>query len=90
MAYWLVQAFAGDVEAAGALVADGAAWVGLGDTPDDFVEGSGPYQASEIEIACTSDETVVLCDVTWSDLWIDATPTSSTAGSGFRLRLPMV
>jgi hypothetical protein len=74
MAYWLVQAFAGDVEAAGAVVADGAAWVGLGDTPDDFVEGSGPYEASEIEIACTSDETVVLCDLTWTDLWIEPNP----------------
>jgi inosine-uridine nucleoside N-ribohydrolase len=80
MAYWLVQAFAGDVEAAGAVVADGAAWVGLGATPDDFVEGSGPYEASEIEIACTSDETVVLCDVTWTDLWIEPNPDVERGG----------
>ena len=80
LAYWLVQGFRGEVGKAAAVVADGADWVGFGSSPDVFVEGSAPYEAFEIETACTSDEVVVLCDVAWNDRWIDPNPNLERGG----------
>jgi hypothetical protein len=54
--------------------------VGLGGSPDAFVEGSAPYEASEIEMACTSDEMLVMCEVTWNDKWIEPNPDMERGG----------
>lgn len=88
LAFWLVEAFAGEVDGAASVVADDAPWAGLGDSADGFVEGSAPYGASEIKMACSSDETVVRCDVTWNDLWIDANP--DLERSGLRVQVEVI
>jgi inosine-uridine nucleoside N-ribohydrolase len=80
LAYWLVHGLRGEVARASAVVAEGAAWVGLGGSPDAFVEGSAPYEASEIEMACTSDEMLVMCEVTWNDKWIEPNPDMERGG----------
>ncbi|MEA2057103.1 MAG: nucleoside hydrolase [Actinomycetota bacterium] len=74
LAFWLIRALAGDVEAAASVVAADAPWVGLGSSSDVFVEGSGPYEAFDFALACTSDGALTSCDLEWSDLWIAANP----------------
>ena len=74
LAFWLVRAFTGDAMAAASVVAADAPWVGFGSSPDVFVEGSEPYEAFEIALACTSDDTLASCDVEWNDLWVGANP----------------
>ena len=74
LAFWLVQGVKGDVEAAAAVVAPDAPWVGFFASADSFVEGSQPYESFDIEIVCSSNEAKALCDMTWNDLWISAIP----------------
>lgn len=74
LAFWLVRALAGDVEAAASVVAADAPWVGFGSSPDVFVEGSEPYEAFDFTLACTSDDALASCDLEWNDLWIAANP----------------
>ena len=74
LAFWLVRAFAGDAMAAASVVAADAPWVGFGSSPDVFIEGSEPYEAFEIALACTSGDTLASCDLEWNDLWISANP----------------
>lgn len=74
LAFWLVRALAGDVESAATVVAPAAPWVGLGDSPDAFIAGSKPYGAFDMQLACSSAESLALCNVTWNDLWMDANP----------------
>ncbi len=72
--YWLAEAFAGNVETAADVVAPGATWSGLGESPDVFVEGSLPYAASAVDVTCTSGDVLTVCEVTWNDVWISANP----------------
>lgn len=74
LAFWLVSGLRGDVEVAASVVAPDAPWVGFFNSPDSFVEGSEPYSVSDIELACTSDDTLALCEVKWNDTWISAIP----------------
>jgi pyrimidine-specific ribonucleoside hydrolase len=74
LAYWLVKSLAGEAEQASTVVAAGAPGVGLGESPDSFVEGSEPYGTFETQLACTSAGNHALCNTTWNDLWIDANP----------------
>lgn len=74
LAFWLVKGLKGDVEAAASVVAPSARWVGIGASPDIFVEGSQPFKTFDLEIRCTSDQALALCDVTWNDTWISANP----------------
>ena len=80
LAFWMVGALKGEVDAAASVVTPGAPWVGFGDSPDVFVEGSEPYDVFEFDLTCTSHETVALCDVTWNDLWISANPDLERGG----------
>ena len=80
LAFWLVKGLRGEAEAAASAIAPGAPWVGLGDSPDVFVEGSEPFDVFDIEMACTSDEALALCDLTWNDLWISANPDLERGG----------
>ncbi len=73
LAYWLDRAIRGD-EAAGSVVAPDAPWVGLGASPDVFVEGSAPYEGADVELACSSSGGVAACDLTWTDRWIIPNP----------------
>jgi len=71
---WINAAFAGDVDAAAEFLADDVEWIGLGDSPEVFAEGSKPF-ASQIEsVKCNEDVTLPTCDVAWTDRWIDAVP----------------
>jgi inosine-uridine nucleoside N-ribohydrolase len=72
LAFWLVAALSGATDAAGSVVAADAPWPGLGNSPDAFVSGSAPYEASDTELACTAAGQVALCSATWTDLWIAA------------------
>ena len=74
LAFWLVNAFGGEVDAASTVVAADAPWVGLAASADAFVEGSAPFAASDIEMACASADGVALCHAVWNDLWIEAIP----------------
>ncbi len=74
LAFWLVAGLGGDVETAASVVNTDAPWPGLGDSPDAFVAGSAPYEAFDIELACSAAGQLALCSATWNDLWIDAHP----------------
>jgi pyrimidine-specific ribonucleoside hydrolase len=74
LAYWLHHALRGDVDEAASVVAPGAVWVGLGNSPDSFVNGSAPYEASDIDLVCTATQAVAWCDVQWTDIWVAAIP----------------
>jgi hypothetical protein len=74
LAGWINAAFIGDVDAAAEFLADDVAWIGLGESPDVFAEGSIPF-ASQIEsVDCSDSGELTTCDATWSDLWVDAIP----------------
>lgn len=71
---WIDAAFAGEVDAAAEFLADDVTWIGLGDSPDVFAEGSRPF-ASQIEsVECSNTGVLHACDVVWTDRWIDANP----------------
>jgi hypothetical protein len=71
---WIDAAFVGDVDAAGEFLADDVDWIGLGESPDVFAEGSRPF-ASQIEsVECDDSAVIPTCDVVWTDRWIDAIP----------------
>jgi inosine-uridine nucleoside N-ribohydrolase len=74
LAYWLIQGMKGQVETAASVVAPNAAWIEFGATPDTYVEGTQPFGSFDLEVACTSDQTLAFCDVAWNDLWIAAVP----------------
>ncbi len=72
---WADAAMVGDVDAAQSYIAGGdIPWIGLGDSPEAFAAGAGPYEATNIFIECRTDHTLGRCDTWWSDLWIDAIP----------------
>jgi hypothetical protein len=71
---WINAAFVGDVDAAAEFLADDVDWIGLGESPDVFAEGSRPF-ASQIEsVECDDSAVIPTCDVVWTDRWIDAIP----------------
>ena len=71
---WINAAFVGDVDAAAEFLADDVEWIGLGESPAVFAEGSRPF-ASQIEsVECNDSAAIPTCDVVWTDLWIDAIP----------------
>jgi hypothetical protein len=71
---WIDAAFVGDVDAAGEFLADDVEWIGLGESPDVFAEGSRPF-ASQIEsIECNDNTLIPTCDAVWTDRWIEAIP----------------
>lgn len=74
LAFWLARGLGGEVESAASVVATGAPWVGLGESPDVFVAGSGPYGAFDVGMACSSAGQLALCNATWNDLWLEANP----------------
>jgi hypothetical protein len=72
---WADAAMVGDVASAQSYIADGdIPWIGLGDSPEAFVAGAGPYEATNIFIECRTDHTLGRCETWWSDLWIDGIP----------------
>jgi hypothetical protein len=69
---WMNAAFVGDVDAAAEFLADDVEWIGLGESPDVFAEGSRPF-ASQIEsIECNDNTVIPTCDAVWTDRWVDA------------------
>jgi hypothetical protein len=71
---WINAAFVGDVDAAAEFLADDVEWIGLGESPAVFAEGSRPF-ASQIEsVECDDSAVIPTCDVVWTDRWIDAIP----------------
>ncbi|MDJ0925099.1 MAG: nucleoside hydrolase [Acidimicrobiia bacterium] len=74
LGFWMVAALKGDVAVAESVVAPDAPWGGLGDSPEVFVAGSGPYEAFDISTSCTSADRTALCSAAWNDLWLDANP----------------
>lgn len=70
---WADAAMAGDVDTAQSYIADGdIPWIGLGDSPEAFAAGTGPYEATNIFIECRSNHALGRCEAWWSDLWIEA------------------
>jgi len=80
VAYWLDHALMGNLDEAASVVAGDALWVGLGSSPDAFVAGSAPYEATDVEFACTLTSTVAWCNVQWTDRWIAAIPELEVGG----------
>ena len=74
LGFWLAHALQGASVPAASVVAPGAPWVGLGDSPDVFVAGSAPYAAYDTNLSCSSATETALCTATWNDLWIVANP----------------
>lgn len=74
LAGWISAAFVGDVDTASEFLGDDVAWIGLGDSPDVFAEGSIPFATKIESIECSDSSELATCDVTWSDLWIEAIP----------------
>jgi hypothetical protein len=72
---WAGAAMVGDVDTAQSYIAGGdIPWIGLGDSPEAFAAGAGPYEATNIFIDCRTDHILGRCDTWWSDLWIDDIP----------------
>lgn len=74
LGFWLANALTGATESAASVVAPGAPWVGLGDSPDVFVAGSAPYEAYDTTLLCSAAETTAICTATWNDLWMAPNP----------------
>lgn len=74
LAYWLIQGMTGQVETAASVVAPNAAWIEFGATPDTFVEGTQPFESFDVEVTCTSNQTLAFCDMTSNDRWVAAVP----------------
>ena len=64
----------GQVETAASVVAPNAAWIEFGATPDTFVEGTQPFESFDVEVTCTSNQTLAFCDMTSNDRWVAAVP----------------
>ncbi len=80
---WVEPANTGDVEAAQAFLASNdIPWLGIGDSPHAYTAGTGPYEADNFFIECTSDHTLGRCDIWWRDRWIDAIPELDPALDG--------
>jgi hypothetical protein len=72
---WVDAAMVGDVDTAQSYIAGSEIpWIGLGDSPEAFAAGAGPYEATNIFIECRSDHTLGRCETWWSDLWIERIP----------------
>lgn len=71
---WINAAFIGDVDAAAEFVADDVEWIGLGESPAVFAEGSRPFDSQIESVECNDSAVIPTCDVVWTDLWIDAMP----------------
>jgi hypothetical protein len=74
LASWLDHALRGNADEAASVVTPGAVWIGLGNSPESFVDRSAPFEVSTIDIACTPSEAVAWCNVLWTDTWIAAIP----------------
>jgi hypothetical protein len=72
---WVDAAMVGDVETAQSYIAGSdIPWIGLGDSPEAFAAGAGPYEATNIFIECRTDHILGRCETWWGDLWIGAIP----------------
>lgn len=75
LAFWLSHALQGDPSAASSVVAPGAAWIeGFGASPEEWIDGSDPFDAVDIAVSCGADGQVAECNATWTDAWIAPIP----------------